>query len=76
MQDTVDQAHGAVPRTLAGMPGGEESPDSRGLGVSPDLGLCRGAGDGNRTRTISLGTGLSCHSDPARCRSAAIFDCP
>ncbi len=26
-----------------------------GLGLSPDLGLCRGASDGNRTRTISLG---------------------
>jgi hypothetical protein len=31
--------------------------------LGPDLGICRGAGDGNRTRTVSLGTGLSCLSD-------------
>jgi hypothetical protein len=28
--------------------------------TASDLGLCAGADDGNRTRTVSLGTGLSC----------------
>ena len=27
----------------------------RNSGRFPDLGFCRGAGDGNRTRTVSLG---------------------
>jgi len=38
-----------------------------------------GAGDGNRTRTISLGTGLSCFADHSICSSEIIClvrECP
>jgi hypothetical protein len=38
-----------------------------------------GAGDGNRTRTISLGTGLSCFADHGICSSETIYivrECP
>jgi hypothetical protein len=38
----------------------------------PELGFCRGAGDGNRTRTISLGTLWRCRS--ATCRFCDLED--
>jgi hypothetical protein len=36
-------------------PGGTNE-EGAGGDVAPDLGLCSGAGDENRTRTVSLGT--------------------
>ena len=42
----------------------------------PDLRSQTGAGDGNRTRTISLGTGLSGFGNHRLCRSANFLGCP
>jgi hypothetical protein len=47
--------------------------------IASELDLYSGAGDGNRTRTISLGTGLSCLADHSICSSETICvdrECP
>jgi hypothetical protein len=65
----VNPAHSVASGPMSSCPHANKRTKVRALHLSPDLGLNRGAGDENRTRTVSLGI---CSNRPKTLRSVPL----